>query len=43
MPRDKYADWCVPPEREELIHSQDPARVTDGTLIATAYYYKIKP
>ena len=41
MPRDKYADWCVPPEKEELIHSQDPARVTDGTLIATAYYYKI--
>ena len=41
MPRDKYGDWCVPPEREELIHSEDPARVTDGTLIATAYYYRI--
>ena len=41
MPRDKYGDWCVPPEKEELIHSEDPARVTDGTLIATAYYYKI--
>lgn len=41
MPRDKYGDWCVPPEEEQLIHSKDPARVTDGTLIATAYYYRI--
>ena len=37
--RDKYGDWCVPPESEELIHSNDPARKTDGHLIATAYYY----
>jgi alpha-L-rhamnosidase len=37
----KYADWCVPPEREELIHSEDPARKTDVTLISTAYYYRI--
>ena len=37
---DRYGDWCVPPESEELIHSQDPARQTDGTLISTAYYYK---
>ena len=35
--KDKYGDWCVPPERLELIHSEDPARKTDGTLIATAY------
>ncbi len=33
----KYADWCVPPERLELIHSQDSARQTDVTLISTAY------
>ena len=38
---DRYGDWCVPPESEELIHSQDPARQTDGTLISTAYYYKV--
>ena len=38
---DKYGDWCMPPESPELIHSQDPARKTDGTLIATAYYYKV--
>ncbi len=39
--RDKYGDWCVPPESLELIHSKDPARQTDGTLIATAYYLKM--
>jgi len=36
--KDKYADWCVPPEDPKLIHSKDPARVTDKTLIASAYY-----
>ena len=35
--KDKYGDWCMPPEKLELIHSQDPERQTDGTLIATAY------
>ncbi|MGH9663896.1 MAG: family 78 glycoside hydrolase catalytic domain, partial [Bryobacteraceae bacterium] len=41
MPRDTYGDWCVPPESPALIHSQDPARKTDGVLIGTAYYYKL--
>jgi alpha-L-rhamnosidase len=41
MPKDQYADWCVPPENPKLIHSQDPARVTDKTLIATSYYYEL--
>jgi alpha-L-rhamnosidase len=41
LTKDKYGDWCVPPESEELIHSNDPARKTDGQLIATAYYYKL--
>lgn len=41
MPRDKYGDWCVPPEDIKMIHSRDPKRVTDGTLIATAYYYHL--
>ncbi len=41
MPKDQYADWCVPPESPKLIHSQDPARRTDGTLLATAYFYKM--
>ena len=35
--RDRYGDWCVPPERLELIHSEDPARKTDGALMSTAY------
>lgn len=39
--KDKYGDWCVPPESLELIHSKDPARRTDGALLATAYYYKM--
>ncbi len=41
MSKDTYADWCVPPEDPKLIHSQDPARVTDKTLIATSYYYEL--
>ena len=36
--KDNYGDWCVPPEEKTLIHSQDPARRTDKTLLATAYY-----
>lgn len=39
--KDKYGDWCVPPESGELIHSKDPARQTDGMLIATAYYHRM--
>lgn len=39
--KDKYGDWCVPPESKELIHSRDPSRKTDGQLIATAYYYQL--
>jgi alpha-L-rhamnosidase len=39
--KDKYGDWCVPPESPELIHSKDTMRTTDGKLIATAYYYRL--
>ncbi|MES2275520.1 MAG: glycoside hydrolase family 78 protein [Bacteroidota bacterium] len=39
--KDKYGDWCVPPESPELIHSKDTLRTTDGQLIATAYYYRL--
>lgn len=41
MTKDKYGDWCVPPESPELIHSRDPSRNTNGELIATAYYYRM--
>ncbi|MDO4758075.1 MAG: family 78 glycoside hydrolase catalytic domain [Rikenellaceae bacterium] len=36
--KEKYGDWCVPPESLDLIHSKDPMRVTNSALIATAYY-----
>ncbi|MFI5132677.1 MAG: family 78 glycoside hydrolase catalytic domain, partial [Chitinophagales bacterium] len=39
--RDKYGDWCVPPEGPLLIHAKDSSRLTDGQLIATAYYHKM--
>ena len=37
--RDAYGDWCVPPEDPILIHSRDPARQTDKTVLATTYFY----
>jgi alpha-L-rhamnosidase len=37
--RDSYGDWCVPPEDPKLIHSKDPNRRTDRTLLASAYFY----
>ncbi|WP_420152046.1 family 78 glycoside hydrolase catalytic domain [Siphonobacter sp.] len=36
--KDKYGDWCVPPESKELIHAKDPALQTDGVLLASATY-----
>ena len=39
--KDIYGDWCMPPESPELIHSQDPARVTDGRLLGTSFYYRL--
>ncbi len=41
MPRDLYGDWCMPPESPELIHSADPTRQTDGTVLGTLFYYKM--
>ncbi len=35
---DRYGDWCMPPEDLSLVHSEDPARQTDGQLIASVYY-----
>lgn len=37
--KDNYGDWCVPPEDLRLIHSKDPARQTDKSLLATSYFY----
>jgi len=41
MDKDKYGDWCVPPESLELIRSKDPARLTDGQLLSSAFYYQL--
>ncbi len=38
---DTYGDWCMPPEKKELIHSQDPARRTDGRILSTTVYYDL--
>jgi alpha-L-rhamnosidase len=38
MPRDTYGDWCMPPESLELIHSNDPARITDATVLSTPFF-----
>jgi len=39
--KDTYGDWCMPPESQELIHSQDPARKTDGAILSTTMYYSL--
>ena len=37
--KDTYGDWCMPPERPELIHSQDPSRITAAGVMSTAFYF----
>ncbi|MDO5571455.1 MAG: family 78 glycoside hydrolase catalytic domain [Bacteroidales bacterium] len=39
--KDTYGDWCMPPESQELIHSQDPARKTPAEVLSTTVYYDI--
>ncbi|MDR2040781.1 MAG: family 78 glycoside hydrolase catalytic domain, partial [Tannerella sp.] len=39
--KDTYGDWCMPPEQPELIHSQDPARKTDGAVLSTTFYFRM--
>jgi alpha-L-rhamnosidase len=39
MPRDSYGDWCPPPRNRALVHTKDPARDTDHTLLGTAYFF----
>ena len=41
LTKDKYGDWCVPPEALDMIKSRDSTRTTNGALIATAYYYQL--
>ncbi|MBN8854412.1 MAG: family 78 glycoside hydrolase catalytic domain [Sphingobacteriales bacterium] len=37
--KDNYGDWCVPPESLDLIWTKDSSRMTEGGLLAAAYYY----
>lgn len=39
--KDTYGDWCMPPESQELIHSQDPTRKTAGAVLSTTMYYSL--
>lgn len=39
--KDAYGDWCMPPESQELIHSQDPSRRTVGPVLSTTVYYSL--
>ncbi|MHB8854499.1 MAG: glycoside hydrolase family 78 protein [Ignavibacteriaceae bacterium] len=39
LPKDQYGDWCMPPENLEVIHSNDPKRITPGDFIGSAYFY----
>lgn len=41
LTKDNFGDWCMPPERQELIHSQDPARKTDGAILSTTFFYNL--
>ncbi len=37
--KNTYGDWCMPPERIEMIFSEDPKRVTSGVLLSSCYLY----
>ncbi|MDX2191540.1 MAG: family 78 glycoside hydrolase catalytic domain [Bacteroidota bacterium] len=37
--KNTYGDWCMPPERLDIIWSQDPKRQTSGVLMSSCYLY----
>lgn len=39
MPRNTYADWCVPPKSLTEINTSDPKLTTSGPLLSTAIFY----
>lgn len=41
MPRDTYGDWCVPPESQNLIHSQDHTRKTSPEILGSFFFYHL--
>jgi alpha-L-rhamnosidase len=41
--KNTYGDWCMPPEKPELIFSEDSKRKTSGILMSSCYlYYDLK-
>ena len=38
MTKDRYGDWCLPPESPELIHSRDSSRITAAPMLANPFY-----
>ncbi len=41
LTKDNFGDWCMPPERQELIHSEDPSRKTDGAILSTTFFHRL--
>ena len=41
LTKDAYGDWCMPPEQQQLIHSQEPSRKTDGAILSTTVFYDL--
>ncbi len=39
--KDQYGDWCMPPESPELIHAQDPTRITPGPVLGSTVFYDL--
>ncbi len=39
MTKDRYGDWCMPPERQELIHSEDSTRKTEAAVLSSTVFY----
>lgn len=37
--KNTYGDWCMPPEKLDMIFSEDPARATSGVLLSSCYLY----
>ena len=41
MTKDQYGDWCMPPESLDIIFSKDPARITNGEILSTSFFYRL--
>lgn len=39
--KDTYGDWCMPPESQEMIHSKDPSRITEKTVLSSTVFYQL--